>query len=699
MIFRVFDGMTAAIEAAPKPRNDWVIKRSAVQLATSDHIFDLPADAHAFVDLLFRLPIGAIAIDTEYCYRSPSVKLRGGATWYDPTTLDPLILTAAAWVPSESQIIRFLLDLRVPGMAAVVDHLLRIRTTFVAHNFKAEFQTFWALGFDPVLVQTYDTYVAARALLLGRGHRNIQLRRDAIKAENWDGLADADVQLASLLSLAGQCEAYRVKHPYGGSKALLQKSFLDHPEGGPFTRAQMNYALADADCTLQVYLAQHNDVLAAGLHAHLHEVEFPFAEANARMEFDGVPVAREKLFDLADGLGFAAERELEALRGYGLDNPGSSQQVIALLGQRGWTELMNLNGKLTSQDKVLEQLESLDPAVAHIRAYRRYKALLGGQLLSGELIGSDGRLHPNHRHLGAETGRNTCSAPNVVGLPRTFRPIVEAPAGRAIIEADYCQIEVGIAAAEAGDVALIDAFNSGDVYAAVAQSFYRSDLTEEERNLTVSDFKRTRPDLRDHIKIFVLATLYNMQDQAIADRFAISATDASRQRAAFLDQYPGVRSMMVAAEQNGRIRGFAPAIGGLRRHILPGRGASNQHINTPVQASAGVVFRKAVVDLHRYFRGTPTRLILPVHDAVVVECNAEDVAYVASDLAHIMTQAVRRYYPSLRPVVDVNDKDPTCWNKDGHSESLIVFLEEARAASSTLHPISTTPDLKGRRHA
>ncbi len=677
MNFRVIDTVADAIKTSPASNGDWAIKRSATYLAQSDHLFETLTEAQAFVEHLYRLPVGAIAIDTEYRYRTPGVPLKGGGTWYDPKTLEPLILSGTAWVPAECQAIRFMFDLRMPGIATVFDHLLRMRAVFVAHNFKAEYHTLWAMGLNPVLTQTYDTYVAARALMLGRGHRSITLRQEAQGAEDWDGLAKADAQIASLLSLVGQCEAYGITHPFAGSKSLLQDSFLDHPTESAFDRPQVDYAMTDAEVTLRLYLAQQPDIIAAGLNAHLYSVEFPYVEANARMEFDGVPVAKEKIVVLSKGLRIAVDREAQLLKEQGLKNPGSPAQVIDFLCRRGWRDKVSVKGKLTSNNEVLERIKELDSAIPHIQAFRSYRTLLGGQFVSGELIGSDNRLHPNHRQLGAETGRNTCSAPNVVGLSRQFRPVITAPTGRAIIEADYAQIEVGIAAAEAGDLDLIQAFNSGDVYASVARTFFWSDLTEEEKQMDLATFKIERSELRDRIKVFVLATIYNMQDQSVAEQFAIPLAEAKRQRAAFLDQFPGIGSMMLRAEQDGRLRGFAPIIGGLRRHIPSNRGSANQHINTPIQAGAGVVFRKAVVDLYRHFRKTSTQIIFPVHDAVVVECDEDTIATVSDDLARIMSAAAQAYYPELDARVDVNTKDVSCWNKDGKSDSIERFLDRS----------------------
>jgi DNA polymerase-1 len=376
------------------------------------------------------------------------------------------------------------------------------------------------------------------------------------------------------------------------------------------------------------------------------------------------------LTQLLGGLGRAVELHRGVLNEAGLSNPNSNPQALAFLRDRGHDDRLMHNGKPTTNDEALAQIEPFDPIVTHLRRYRSYARMWADRLFEGVLIGSDGRLHPEHRHLGAETGRNSCSAPNIVGITKTFRPVVVAPPERAIIELDYAQIEVGICAAERHDAALIAAFNSGDVYAAVAQQFYVDQLTEEEGRLSAADFKKRRPDLRDRIKTFVLAVLYNMQAQAVADRFGLPLVEAERQRQAFLACYPSVRAAMVAAVEDGRVRGYAAIVGGLRRQIAGGHKAVNRLINTPVQASAGVVFREAVVRLYQHFRGTTTKLILPVHDAVVIECDPKEARRVAEEACRVMTDAVRKYYPALHPRVDINDAVPSCWNKDGHARPL-----------------------------
>jgi DNA polymerase-1 len=633
-------------------------------------------DGEALLTQFNRLQIATIAIDTEFRFGSESVDLGRRRSWQDPTTLQPLLLSGVAWLPDSNTEIGFVFDLRGRELVQIIDRLLRLPAMFVAHYFSAEFKTLWALGLDPVLPQMYDTWVAARALTLGTGHRYIDLLAEAHENEDWALEEQAPEMQVGHLSLLGQCAIYGVEHPFALAKDLLQRSFLAHGPDEPFSEKQIEYAAADAIATLRLYLAQQRDVIAAGLYPDLIQVEFPYAEAGARMEYDGVPVSSGKVFQLRGGLQRAVHLHRAALIDAGLANPNSNPQALAFLQARGHGDRLMRNGRPTTKDEVLQQIEARDTIVTHLRRYRRYARMLADPLFDGRLIGSDGRLHPERRQLGAGTGRASCAAPNITGITKTFRPIVEAPPGRAIIELDYAQIEVGICAAEHDDKALIAAFNSGDLYAAVAQHFYHVILSEEERALSPEEFKARRPDLRDRIKTFVLAVLYNMQAEAIADRFGISLAEAEQQRQEFLDSYPTIKAAMARLVEDGRIRGCAVTIGGLRRYIPATHKAVNQLINTPVQAGAGVVFREGVGRLYQHFRGTGTKLILPVHDAVVIECDLDKVEAVGEEASQIMIDAVRKYYPVLWPRVEINATAPHCWNKDGHADSLDHFLDD-----------------------
>jgi DNA polymerase I-like protein with 3'-5' exonuclease and polymerase domains len=119
--------------------------------------------------------------------------------------------------------------------------------------------------------------------------------------------------LVGHLSLVGQCTLHDIEHPFALAKDLLQRSFLTQSLDQCFSDTQIQYAAADAAATLRLYLAQQRDVIAAGLYSHLIQVEFPYAEANARMEWDGAPVSRDRLYQLRLALTRAVRLHRDAL--------------------------------------------------------------------------------------------------------------------------------------------------------------------------------------------------------------------------------------------------------------------------------------------------------------------------------------------------------------------------------------------------
>jgi hypothetical protein len=156
--------------------------------------------------------------------------------------------------------------------------------------------------------------------------------------------------------------------------------------------------------------------------------------------------------------------------------------------------------------------------------------------------------------------------------------------------------------------------------------------------------------------------------------------EAEKQRERFLGLYPTLARGLEDSIAFGLARRYATTVSGLRRHAnVKGRGSSwtrNFLRNTPIQGSAAVVFKRAVIALDQAFRGTDTRVVLPVHDAVLIECSIEDLDQICGRARTAMEDALRSIYPQLIPRVDVNRADPSCWNKDGHSDSLDRFLED-----------------------
>src|SRR5215472_3683992 len=143
-------------------RKPWIppIRPNIASLSEHIQLIEDVDDGEALLARLNRLRIGAIAIDTEFRFTRAAVELSRGRSWQDPRTIQPLILSSAVWLPDSDIVITFAFELRRRPRAPLIARLLRLRTVFVAHYFNAEFKTVWALGLDPVLPQTYDTWVA-----------------------------------------------------------------------------------------------------------------------------------------------------------------------------------------------------------------------------------------------------------------------------------------------------------------------------------------------------------------------------------------------------------------------------------------------------------------------------------------------------------------------------------------------------------
>jgi DNA polymerase-1 len=300
--------------------------------------------------------------------------------------------------------------------------------------------------------------------------------------------------------------------------------------------------------------------------------------------------------------------------------------------------------------------------------------------VSNEFEGADGRVHPFHRQLGTHTGRQTSKWPNILGLERVLRPLIVPDPGCGIGEVDYSQIEVGIAAAVYQDSKLIEMYNSEDVYSAMAQHFYSNRLSEEDRSLPGSDFKRKHPELRELMKTCTLGIIYGITAHGLSLLLNTRKTEATILQERFMNMFPQLQGALVLASAFGAIRGYATTMTGLRRYRAKRGRVSNWEknwlTNHPVQGSAAVVFKVAGNRLDVLYQQYNARLIIPLHDAFVFEAPLEVLNEVALLTERVMCETVREYFPELRPKAEVNIRRLDCWNKDGDADALIRWLED-----------------------
>ena len=650
------------------------------------------AGAGAMLDLARQRPVAFVGIDCEYRFSRRMVAIKKGRSWSDPRSCVPLLMSVAlAEVGADGggTLYRFVVDLRKPAVLPPLAELLRQPVTFVAHFLRAALICLWTLGL-PTPTMAWDTCTAERAFRLGLHHARYRSTAIDDDSESEGSREEAEEDVDFSCSLVSTCQRRGVPHPFAASKDRLQKSFLDHLDDMPFSAEQLEYAAADAVAAARLYPIQVRQALVQNALKHLMDVEMPWAVTNASMVWEGVRVDPGLCRDVTDACARHAAELSGRLAEMGVGNAGSHPDLEAFFGTIGLLDAFRKQGGYTFDDGHLGAAEGRHPAIPLIRALRKIKRLGSDRLLGGELVGADGRLHPDHRQLGTDSGRNSMRDPNVGGIGKALRPLVvpSDPAGWAIGEVDLSQIEVLIAAAETGDADLIAMVNGRDVYCAMARSYYADEMSAEERALPDDGFAERFRARRDRMKVFTLATMYNITPFGLARQLGISPLRAAGERDRFLAMFPVMGRAMREASAYGAIRGHAQLCTGLRRHRarvgMPSPWEVNWLRNTPIQGSASVVFKVAGNRLYRRYQHYGAKLILALHDAYVFECPREHLETVGRITAEVMVGVVQEYYPRLNPRVDVNIEEPHCWNKGGKDRSLVLWLEDPELARKYL---------------
>lgn len=574
---------------------------------------------------------------------------------------------------------RFVADVRRPEVPRPLADLLRRPMPFVVHSAAGDLYCLAALGL-PEPRTVWDTCVAERTFHLGVDHRRNEDTAFEDDAEEAIAAGEVQERREGRLNLTAVCERYGVEYFFGGDKERLQRSFLSHGDDQSFSGEQVGYAAADAAAVAALYLPQIHAATLAGCLYHLVTVEMPFVAPAAGMTRTGVGFDREIAARVRQSAGLNAERFEAELAAEGLANVNSHPQMRAYFERLGLLELFVAGrGTYNFTDKRLKEAEAAHPSIAKIRTARKLRKLLSDKLFSGVLLGGDGRLHPTHHVLGAESGRASCSRPNVAGVGKALRPVVLPAPGYALGEVDLSQIEPGIAGADSGDQRLVVAFNSGDVYAAMVKAVLADEMDPADRDLPDAEVKRRYGHLRDRMKTLTLAMLYGQGDAGVAAQLGVSEARARAERERFFATFPHLERGIRDAIASGSIRGYAETATGLRRYR--GRTGAltswerNWMRNVPVQGSAAAAFKTAVGRLWLLLPAYGAKMVLPVHDALVFEAPPDRLREVAELIGQVLSQAVRELLPQLRPRFEFNDADTCCWSKDGRSDSLDRFCE------------------------
>jgi DNA polymerase-1 len=268
-----------------------------------------------------------------------------------------------------------------------------------------------------------------------------------------------------------------------------------------------------------------------------------------------------------------------------------------------------------------------------------------------------GRVHTTFSQATAVTGRLASSDPNLQNIPvrtaegRRIREAFIAPPGHVIVSADYSQIELRIMAHLSGDPALVKAFHEGaDIHKATAADIFGVPVAE------------VTTDQRRYIKAVNFGLIYGMGAFGLAQQLGIERGAAQQFIDRYFQRYPGVAAYMQATREFARAHGYVETVFG-RRLWLPDikaaggprrAGAERAAINAPMQGTAADLVKLAMIAVRDWIRheGLATKLVLQVHDELVLEVPDGELARVRRELPPCMTGVARLSVPL---VVDVGD--------------------------------------------
>jgi DNA polymerase-1 len=419
------------------------------------------------------------------------------------------------------------------------------------------------------------------------------------------------------------------------------------------------YAAEDADITLRVHQAlQPQIAVEAHLQPLYRELELPVAEVLYRMERHGVLIDVFAMAQQSDELGRALlelERQAHEQAG-GAFNLNSPKQIQDILFTRLALPVIKKtpSGVPSTDEEVLSELALDYPLPKLILEYRSLAKLKGTYTdkLPRMVNPATGRVHTSYSQATAVTGRLASSEPNLQNIPvrtpagRRIRSAFIAPTGCHIVSADYSQIELRIMAHLSGDPRLLDAFAHGeDVHRATAAEIFGITPLE------------VGPDQRRAAKVINFGLIYGMSAFGLARELGIERSAAASYMERYFARYPGVARYMEETRQTAREQGYVETVFGRRlwlpeirsSHVGRRQAAERAAINAPMQGTAADLIKRAMLAVQGWLdeQQMTSRLILQVHDELVLEVPEAELDALQAALPHLMNNVAQLKVPLL----------------------------------------------------
>ncbi|MDR5784039.1 DNA polymerase I [Caballeronia sp. LZ065] len=422
------------------------------------------------------------------------------------------------------------------------------------------------------------------------------------------------------------------------------------------------YAAEDADITLRLHHALYPQVQQEkGLLRVYRDIELPTSRVLRKMERNGVLIDRERLdaqsTEIAKRL-IDLQAQAYELAG-GEFNLGSPKQIGQIFFEKLQLPIVKKtpSGAPSTDEEVLQKLAEdfpLPKVLLEHRGLSKLKSTYTDKL--PRMVNADtGRVHTNYAQAVAVTGRLSSNEPNLQNIPvrtgegRRIREAFIAPPGRKIVSADYSQIELRIMAHISGDASLMRAFKEGeDVHRATASEVFSVTPLEVDK------------DQRRIAKVINFGLIYGMSSFGLASNLGITRDAAKLYIDRYFARYPGVAAYMENTRLAAKAHGFVETVFG-RRLWLPeingGSGPRRQAaeraaINAPMQGTAADLIKLSMIAVQDWLEtsGTGAKMIMQVHDELVLEVPEEALPEVRKRLPELMCGVAQLKVPLIAEV-------------------------------------------------
>ena len=364
----------------------------------------------------------------------------------------------------------------------------------------------------------------------------------------------------------------------------------------------------------------------------LCDIEIPLARVLAEMECEGFLVDIDGLKKMGAELAQRieqTEKQIYSLVGYEFNLNSPKQLGVALFEELGLPAKKKTKSGYSTSAEVLEELKDAHPAVELLLNYRsitKLKSTYCDGLLKA--IEKDGRIRSTFNQTETRTGRISSLEPNLQNIPvrqeegKRLRRFFCAKEGYILCDADYSQIELRVLAHIAGDTAMQNAFNDGiDIHTVTASQVFGMPI------------ELVTPLMRARAKAVNFGIVYGIGAHSLSKDIGVSYKEASQYIKGYLATYPQVDAYMKNVIENAKEQGFITTLFGRRRY-LPELSSSNGMMrafgervarNAPIQGTAADIIKIAMVRVSNRLKEEKldARLILQVHDELIVECKQE----------------------------------------------------------------------------